>query len=76
LVFYTGDAIPAWKGDLFAGGLVGQQIRRVMLEGDRVVGQEMLRFDQRVREVRQGPDGFMYVLTDERDGRMMRIVPE
>jgi glucose/arabinose dehydrogenase len=76
LVFYTGDAIPAWKGDLFAGGLVGQQIRRVMLDGDRVVGQETLRFDQRVREVRQGPDGFMYVLTDERDGKLTRIVSE
>ena len=77
LAFYTGDRYPQWKkGDLFAGGLVQRQIRRVMVEGDEVVGQETLQFDQRVRDVRQGPDGYLYVLTDEVDGRLVRIVGE
>ena len=77
LAFYTGDRYPQWnQGDLFAGGLVLRQIRRVMVDGDRVVGQETLQFDQRVRDVRQGPDEYLYVLTDEVDGRLVRIVPE
>lgn len=77
LAFYTGDRYPQWNaGDLFAGGLVQRQIRRLVLDGDTVVGQETLQFDQRVRDVRQGPDGYLYVLTDEVDGRLIRIVGE
>ncbi len=75
LVLYTGDAMPGWKGDLFAGGLVLKQIRRVRLDGDRVVGEETLQFDERIRDVRQGPDGFLYVLTDEDDGKLLRLEP-
>ncbi|WP_428390056.1 PQQ-dependent sugar dehydrogenase [Mucisphaera sp.] len=74
LTFYTGDRYPAWRGDLFAGGLVLRQIRRIDLENGRVVGQETLSFDERVRDVRQGPDGFMYVLTDAGNGELLRIV--
>ena len=76
LTLYTGDTMPGWRGDLFAGGLVLKQIRRIRLNGDKVVGEETLQFDDRVRDVRQGPDGALYVLTDEDDGRLLRIEPE
>ena len=64
-----------WRGDLLAGGLVLRQIRRIDLEGDRVVGQQTLKFEQRIRDVRQGPDGHIYVLTDEDRGQLLRIEP-
>lgn len=81
LAFYTGEAFDDWQGDLFAGGLVSQQVRRVMLgEGSGqdidVQGNEKLAFDARIRDVRQGPDGFLYVLTDSRNGKLVRVVPE
>ena len=76
LAFYTGDRFPKWKGSLFSGGLVSQDVRRVALDGDRAVGQERLVIGARVRDVRQGPDGFLYVLTDEENGRLLRIEPE
>jgi glucose/arabinose dehydrogenase len=75
LDFYFGDKFPEWKGDLFAGGLVLRQVRRIMFEGDTIVGQETLQFDKRIRDVRQGPDGYLYVLTDERNGQLLRIEP-
>jgi glucose/arabinose dehydrogenase len=75
LAFYTGDAIPAWRGSLFSGGLVTGEIRRLTLEGEKVTGEESIRIGQRVRDVRQGPDGMLYVLTDERDGRLLRLAP-
>ena len=85
LAFYSsemgGEAFEAWQGDLFAGGLVSQQVRRVMLgEGNgqdtEVQGNEKLAFGARIRDVRQGPDGFLYVLTDSRNGKLVRVVPE
>lgn len=76
LAFYTGDRFPAWKGSLFSGGLVGQEIRRILLDGERVVGQESLPIGRRVRDVVQGPDGLLYVLTDHGDGELLRIEPE
>jgi len=77
LAFYTGDRFPDWRGSLFSGGLAGQDIRRVALDGEgNVVGQERLTIGARVRDVRQGPDGFLYALTDEENGRLLRIEPE
>lgn len=80
LAFYTGGAFPQWQGDLFAGGLIARQVRRVMLaegdDGPRVSGNQTLPFDARVRDVRQGPDGLLYVLTDQRNGALLRIAPE
>jgi len=76
LAFYTGDRFPKWKGSLFSGGLVGKDVRRIALDGDKVVGQERLTIASRVRDVRQGPDGHLYVLTDEKDGKLLRIEPE
>ncbi len=75
LLFYTGDKFPDWRGDLLAGGLVLRQIRRIDLDGDKVVGQQTLEFPQRVRDVRQGPDGYIYVLTDEDRGQLIRLEP-
>lgn len=76
LAFYTGARFPAWQGDLFAGGLVGKVIVRVDLDADgRVVKQERLPMEWRIRDVRQGPNGFLYALTDEENGRIVRIVP-
>lgn len=75
LAFYTGDKIPDWKGDLFAGGLILQQVRRIIFDGDEIVGEETLQFDKRIRDVRSAPDGYLYVLTDERNGQLLRIEP-
>ena len=75
LVFYTGSEFPDWQGDLLAGGLVLRQIRRLDFEKGKIVGQTTLQFENRIRWIGQGPDGGIYVLTDEIDGKLMRIVP-
>jgi glucose/arabinose dehydrogenase len=74
LAFYNGDRFPAWKGNLFAGGLVSKDVRRITLDGaGNVVSQQSIDIGQRVRDVRQGPDGLLYVLTDEQNGRLIRL---
>ena len=76
LAYYTGKAFPAWRGSLFSGSLAGQDIRRVALDAQgRVARQEKLDIGKRVRDVRQGPDGHLYALTDETRGSLLRIVP-
>jgi glucose/arabinose dehydrogenase len=75
LTFYTGDVYPQWKGNLFSGALKFRQVRRIVLDGTRVVGEEKLSIGQRVRDVRQGPDDYLYLLTDENDGALLRILP-
>ncbi len=76
LTLYTGDKFPDWKGDLFAGALIKQSVRHIHLdEAGRITGQRELRFGARVRDVRQGPDGYLYVLTDEDNGRLIRVKP-
>jgi aldose sugar dehydrogenase len=75
LLFYTGDAFPEWQGDLFSGGLQGEQVRRIILDGETVIGEEKIPIGRRVRDVRQGPDGFIYVLTGHDSGELIRIVP-
>ncbi len=76
LVVYTGEQFPAWRGSILAGGLATQDIRRVALGADGKVAQhESIRIGQRVRDVRQGPDGMVYVLTDEIHGRVFRLEP-
>lgn len=76
-LFYTGDLVPAWKGNLFVGALVQQHLARLVLDGDKVVGEEKLLVDlaERIRDVRQGPDGAIYVATDSPDGRILRVAP-
>jgi aldose sugar dehydrogenase len=78
MLFYTGELFPQWKGNLFIGALAGQHLTRLILEGDRVVAEERLLEDRahRVRDVRQGPDGALYVLTDEEEGQLLRITPK
>jgi glucose/arabinose dehydrogenase len=84
MTFYTGDKFPKWKRNVFVGGLVGTRIERLAftpgwqsigVKGS--MGSEMLLYDlrQRIRDVREGPDGFLYVLTDENDGAVLRIEP-
>jgi aldose sugar dehydrogenase len=75
LMVYTGDAFPEWQGDLFSGGLVGEQVRRIILEGETIEGEEKIPIGRRVRDVKQGPDGFIYILTAHDDGELIRIVP-
>lgn len=76
LAYYSGDGYPDWTGDLFSGALKFGQIRRIKLDGERVIGEEKLTIGSRVRDVRQGPDGYLYVLTDETKGRLLRILPD
>jgi aldose sugar dehydrogenase len=74
LAVYSGDRVPAWQGNLFAGGLVSQDVRRIEVDAaGNVLNQQEIEIGQRVRDVRQGPDGWLYVLTDESDGRLIRL---
>jgi aldose sugar dehydrogenase len=75
--FYTGTAFPGWRNNLFVGGMKDQMLVRLTLENDRVTGEEHLLKDrgQRVRDVRQGPDGALYLVTDEDQGELWKIVP-
>jgi aldose sugar dehydrogenase len=76
LTFYYGEKFPEWQGDLFSGGLRGEQVRRIMLEGEIVTGEETLIIGRRIRDVTVGPDGYIYLLTDESNGALIRIIPE
>lgn len=75
MAFYTADLFPGWKGSLLVGGLVSKGVVRLTLDGTRVTGEERLPLGERVRDVRQGPDGAIYVLTDEDDGKLLRLTP-
>ncbi len=77
MAFYTGDLFPQWKGNLFNGALKYMLLSRLELKGDKVVKEERLLrgLDQRIRDVRQGPDGALYLLTDETDGQILRVTP-
>jgi aldose sugar dehydrogenase len=79
LMIYTGDKFPQWRGNLFVGGMAGQYLARLTLSGQRVTGQEMLVQQMgRVRDVRQSPDGLIYLVTDDREGRptpVLRLEP-
>jgi glucose/arabinose dehydrogenase len=76
LAFYTGDLFPGWKGNAFVGGLAGAQIQRLVFDGNEVVAAETLLEDEgkRIRDIRQGPDGALWVLTDD-TGEVLRILP-
>lgn len=77
MAFYTGDRFPAWKGNLFIGSLKFGMVSRLELAGEKVVSEERILegLRDRVRDVRQGPDGLIYLLTDESAGRILRIEP-
>jgi aldose sugar dehydrogenase len=75
---YTGSAIPEWKGNIFVGGLVSKRLVRLIIKDNKVVGEEHLLTDRgkRIRDVKQGNDGFLYLVTDEADGELLRISPK
>lgn len=77
LEIYDGDLFPGWKGNFFIAGLSSQALIRLVVENDRVVGEERLLTDRaaRIREVTQGPDGALYLLTDGEDGRLLKLTP-
>ena len=77
MTFYTGTLIPEWQNNLIVAAHMGQHLARLVLEGERVVGEERLLLDQRqmLRWVGQGPDGALWVLTDATDGRLIRLAP-
>jgi glucose/arabinose dehydrogenase len=77
MAFYGGDMFPAWRGNLFVGALAGQTLVRLQLDGDKVVREERLLRDlgERIRDVRAGPDGALWLLTDAGNGRVLRVTP-
>ncbi|MDJ0659227.1 MAG: PQQ-dependent sugar dehydrogenase [Crocosphaera sp.] len=76
LTVYDGDKFTQWKGDLLAGGLVAREVIRIDLnDAGEIVGQYPIKFEQRVRDVKQGRDGFIYVLTDDKNGQLIRLEP-
>ncbi|MCJ7788501.1 MAG: PQQ-dependent sugar dehydrogenase, partial [Methyloceanibacter sp.] len=72
MTFYTGDAIPAWKGDLLIGGLSSQALVRLTLDGEKVSAEERLPLGGRIRDVKQGPDGAVYAI-DESNDQILRL---
>ncbi|WP_345742644.1 PQQ-dependent sugar dehydrogenase [Azonexus hydrophilus] len=77
MAFYGGERFPAWRGNLFVGALKYQMLVRLELDGERVVHEERLLSGRegRIRDVRQGPDGLIYLLTDAPDGKLLRLEP-
>ena len=77
MAFYTGDLFPQWKNDLFIGGLVARALVRLDLEGEKVTQEERLlqKMGQRIRDVRAGPDGALWLLTDSSNGQLLRLTP-
>jgi glucose/arabinose dehydrogenase len=77
MAFYSGDLFPAWRGNLFVGALAAQLLVRLELDGDKVVKEERLLRDlrERIRDVRQGPDGALWLVTDSASGRILRLAP-
>jgi aldose sugar dehydrogenase len=77
LVYYTGALFPEWKDNFLIGGLSSRSLVRLVVKGDRVVGEERLLTDRhaRIRDVEQGPEGALYLLTDETDGALLKVVP-
>ena len=75
--FYTGQVWPAWKNSLFVGALAGQMLVRLSTKGEAVTGEERLltNLGERIRDVRQGPDGFLYLLSDDASGKILRVRP-
>ena len=81
MTFYTGTLVPAWQGNLFIGGHGTLDLVRLVIEGEKVVGEERLLKDlqpkpERIRDVRQGPDGAIYIVTDSATGRIIKLVPK
>jgi glucose/arabinose dehydrogenase len=78
LAIYDGAAFPQWQGDLFVGALVDQEVRHIKLEAGKVVSEVPIftEIAARIRDIRVGPDGFLYILTDSDSGKVLRVIPE
>jgi len=78
LAWYGGNAFPEWHGDLFVGALVNKEVRRLDMEEGKVVAEEKLfgELEERIRDVRSGPDGYLYLLTDSEEGKLIRVTPK
>jgi glucose/arabinose dehydrogenase len=77
LMFHTGERLPQWRGNLFLGALAGRALWRLRLDGDTVAAREALftGLNERIRDVRQAPDGSIYLVTDGAAGRILRVQP-
>jgi glucose/arabinose dehydrogenase len=77
MALYQGECFPKWRGDLFVGALRGQMLVRLRFDGEKMVREERLLEGQvgRIRDVRSGPDGYLYLLTDAANGAMLRLEP-
>jgi glucose/arabinose dehydrogenase len=78
MTFYTGSLFPSWRGSLFVGGLASESLVRLSLDGERVTGEERLLANagERIRDVQQGPDEALYLLTDSSNGRILKLQPK
>lgn len=78
MAIYSGDLVPEWRGHFFIGGLSSKALVHLVLDGDRVVGEERLltELGARIRDVVQGPDGALWLLTDSSDGKVLRVAPK
>ncbi|MFO7579093.1 MAG: PQQ-dependent sugar dehydrogenase, partial [Nitrosomonas halophila] len=77
MAFYTGELFPVWRGNLFVGALAGKQLVRLVIDGERIIQEEqLLKNYARIRDVEQGPDGALYLLTDEVNGKLIKLVPK
>jgi glucose/arabinose dehydrogenase len=77
MAFYGGNLFPDWRGNLFVGALAGQMLVRLQLDGERIVKEDRLLHEMRarIRDVRNGPDGALWLLTDSADGKLLRLRP-
>jgi glucose/arabinose dehydrogenase len=75
MLFYTGDKFPEWKGDLLISGMIDKRLHRLKLDGRKVVAEDWVQLDARLRDVAQGPDGSLYLITDELFGKLIKLSP-
>ena len=75
MMFYTGDAFRSWRGNILVGGLASMRLVRLVMQNGRVQSEERYDIGQRVRDVQQGPDGFIYLVTDAQNGQVLRVRP-
>ncbi len=75
MVIYEGALFANWRGNVLVGGLVTEDVVRLILEGDRVMQEERIPIGERVRDVTEGPDGALYLVTDESDGKLLKLSP-
>jgi glucose/arabinose dehydrogenase len=75
MLIYTGNAFPRWKGNIFVGGMAGEQLARVTLTGGKAeISEVLVRRKGRIRDVQQGPDGFLYLAIDDRASQPSAIL--